>query len=167
MAIALAPTPETRLAHVESVREQKLWGRVAVGTGLALVVAGGALFIWTEASIPELERELDAAQADYMLRSGGDCDTSFELSPSMMARCEQRILDADDALAGREALRIVGGIAAGVGIAGAAVGLVLLLSTDDESKYDRAAPDPYARLGVRPRFWASADGGGLSLSGAF
>lgn len=166
VAIALAPTPETRLAHVEGVRAQKLWGSVAVGAGLALVVAGGALFVWGAASIPDLEDELDAARSDYMLGSGGDCDTAGELSNAMRARCEQRILDADDELGAREALQIAGGVAAGVGLAGAVVGLVVLLSADDEAKYDRAAADPYAGR-VRPDVWATADGAGLSLSGAF
>jgi tetratricopeptide (TPR) repeat protein len=165
--IALAPTPETRLAHVDEVRTQKLWARMAIGAGLAFTVAGGALFVWTQTSIPDLQRELDAARADYMLGSKGECDTASDLSNPMRARCEQRIADADDELAGRETLRIVGGVAAGVGLAGTALGIVLLLSADDEHKYDRAPSDPYARRRLQPSVWATANGAGLSVRGAF
>ncbi len=94
--ITLDPTPETRVAHLERVQERQRWGWLATGAGLALALGGGGLALWSQQSLPELERRLDEAARNFSLGSGGDCDMATPLG-SMREICQARYDEADSA----------------------------------------------------------------------
>jgi hypothetical protein len=56
--------------------------------------------------------------------------------------------------------------ALGVGAAGAVLGAVLLLTSDDPHKYDASQPAGATHVSV-PAFWVGRGGGGLGLHGSF
>ena len=150
LRITLDPTPETRLAHVERVQARQRWGWIATGGGLALALGGAGLAIWSQQSLPELERRLDEAADNYSPGSHGDCDKSMPLG-AMEAVCQARYDDADAQLSNRRLLRNLSAVGAGVGVAAAAVGLYLLLTNDDPHRYDRpAGPASGSALTLRP-----------------
>lgn len=165
--VTLAPTPETRLAHVEGVRSQRLWGVIATAGGGVIAVAGGALGIWAQASLPELERKLAAAEQSYTNGSKTECDTATGLDDTdndMRAICIARIDDAAARLDDRSLLRTIGFLSLGVGVAAATVGVVLLVTNDDEHKYERKPPMTETIVATP---WLAPDGAGASLSGRF
>jgi hypothetical protein len=162
--ITLDPTPETRVAHLERVQERRRWGWLATGAGLALALGGGGLAIWSQQSLPELERRLDEAARNYSLHSGRDCDGATDLTPTMHAVCQMRIDEADMQLSNRTLLRNLSAVGAGVGLAAAATGLYLLLTNDDPHRYDR--PTGHAStstLTFVPSTWIHAGGAGAGL----
>jgi hypothetical protein len=163
LRITLDPTPETRLAHVERVQARQRWGWLATGGGLALALGGAGLAIWSQQSLPELERRLDAAVSNYSRNSGGDCDRASALG-EMDAVCLARIEDADAQLSNRRLLRTMSVVGAGVGVAAAAIGVYLLLTNEDARKYDRpTSPASAPALTFVPSTWIHPGGAGAGL----
>ena len=66
---------------------------------------------------------------------------------------------------------IFGWSAAGAGVAGLVLGIVLVATADDPHRYDRAqtvAPRPApASAHAEPALWTMPGGGGVSVVGAF
>lgn len=139
----LVPTAETRLAHVEGVQTQRTWGLIATASGAALLIGGGIAGVWAQTTLPELEDELSAAEQSFTNGSGTDCDTSTGLDDrDMRPICQARIDDAAASLDDRMLLRTIGFVAFGAGVAAATVGVVLLVTNDDEDKYEESASTP-------------------------
>jgi hypothetical protein len=163
--MTLVPTPETRLAYVERVQARKRWGSLALGGGLALALAGGALAIWSQRSLPELEDRVDRAVDDYMFGSKGECDPAvFGDNDEMRAICRARVDEADSQLSNRKVMRNISAVGAGVGVAAVAVGVYLLLTNDDPKRYDRSAGPA---LTFVPSPWIDRSGAGAALTVRF
>jgi hypothetical protein len=164
LRITLDPTPETRLSHVERVQDRQRWGRLATAGGLALALGGAGLAIWSQQSLPELERRLDEAARNYSRDSGGDCDMATPLTDAMHAICQARYDDAAAQLSNRELLRTLSAVGAGVGLAAAAIGVYLLLTNDDARRYDRPASSASgSALTFVPSTWVHPGGAGAGL----
>ena len=160
----LTPTAETRNAHVASVQAQRTWGVIAAASGAALVIGGAAVGIWAQSSLPELERELEAAEKSYTRGSGTECDPRTDLFENdMEAVCVARIDDAAASLDDRALLRTIGFVGLGAGVAAATVGVVLLATNDDEDKYEPA--EPAHAIAVTP--WLAPGLTGASVRVAF
>ena len=140
LRITLDPTPETRLAHVERVQARQRWGWLATGGGLALALGGAGLAIWSQQSLPELERRLEEAADNFSPGSQRRLRQGDRLSRAMMRDvCQARYRRCRrPALESQVAAHLERG-GAGVGVAAAAVGLYLLLTNDDPHRYDRPA----------------------------
>ena len=163
LRITLDPTPETRVAHLERVQGRQRWGWIATGAGLALALGAGGLAIWSQQSLPELERRLEEAARNFSIGSGGDCDKGTVLG-GMWDVCQARYDEADRQLSNRTLLRNLSAVGAGVGLAAAATGLYLLLTNDDPHRYDRPAGHASAStLTFVPSTWIHPGGAGAGL----
>lgn len=158
----LVPTPETRNAHVESVQAQRRWGVIATVGGGALMLGGAVVGVWAESSLPELERELQSAERSFTSGSGTDCDTREDLT-TMRPVCIARVEDAAARLDDRALLRTLGFVGLGTGVVAASIGIVLLVSNEDEHKYEHAETAP--PIALTP--WLGPDLTGASARIAF
>jgi hypothetical protein len=132
--LTLDATEETRTDHARRASGQRARGWITLGAG-AVVAAGGAAVYFANRSA------LDGAQAEHdevaaMLRPGGACYVDFDV-----AACAARTSHANDRLSRAEGWRWVGPAVAGVGLAAAVTGAVLLLIADDPHKYDAGHVD--------------------------
>lgn len=160
VAITLRPTAETRLAYQSAAVSRRRASWIAMSTGAAFLVGGGAIALWANGSLSDARAALSKEQAAQTLMSGSLCDPSLALTADMRAACAARLQDADDRVQTRKTWRTIGLVGAGLGAAALAGGLYLRFTGEPPGRYD-----DLARLDLAP--FLTAGGGGLGLSGRY
>jgi hypothetical protein len=146
--VELQPTPETRESYVARSHRQRNWGWVAVGAGVG-IAAGSGLFLNNNAG---KIKDADQAYADILYaseeHSGRSCDV---FNPDIdRNQCEYELSSRYDATQKWRNYRTGGWIGVGVGGALLVTGVILLLTNDDASKYDRPVASQAQRVTLRP-----------------
>jgi hypothetical protein len=163
--VTLRPTAETHAAYVQRTNAYRGWSVALLSAGIAAALAGGALALTRQLSLPEARRNLNEERREQEVpMNGGECDPSLPLSEAMVGACDSRLQAAYDAVWIREQIRLIGIIGVGAGLAAAGTGIFLLANGDDPRKYDALATEPASparRLWARG--WAGPSGGGLLL----
>jgi hypothetical protein len=163
VAVALDPTPEMRELYVGRARSQRLWSWITIGAGVA-IAGGGTALLFYDASARTTARA-DLADAEGKVeRKEGVCDTGG--LGGDVEKCNAPIFAAQEKIDDSNKRDIIGYVGIGVGAAATGLGLYLLLSGDNPTKYDRK-PTSDIVGSLTPRFSIGPNGGALSLSGAF
>ena len=150
VAVALKPTPDTRVQYVSSAERRRNWSWAAIGTGVAVGAAGTVLALLEQARMPAAQSALNAANASAVPGSNGSCDPSRNLGNDISA-CQSLLQDTASRVNQIETLRAIGWVSAGVGGALAATGVALLITGDDPHKYDEnRATRAIARMHLTP-----------------
>jgi len=142
VSITFEPTPDTRAAYVSAALTRRAWSWVTVGTGLALAAGGAVLALVEQSSLKGARSDLDAVNAEWAYKGGGDCDQYTQVLPSMQAICNARLNDATARVNNLETMRTVGIVAAGAGGAIFVTGAVLVVTADNPHRYDEKPADP-------------------------
>ena len=154
--VTLRPTHETYLSYIGRTNAARGWAVATISAGFALAVTGGAVAITRNLSLPDAYRYRDEERREQEVpMSGGACDRSLGLSEAMVAECDARLQAAYDAVTIRQRLRLLGTIGAGVGLAAVGLGVYLLMTGDDPTKYDAMA-GPGSLSQAQRRFWTQA-----------
>lgn len=161
VAIELQPTAEYRANYRSRTVSQRTWGYLSLGTGAALAAAGVAFVFVNQSAEDDKKAEFDKQAARN--GPGGDCDKDAgEQTATCVNQLKRALSDLED-VRSREKF---GWIGAGVGAAVAGLGVVLLVTNDDPSRYEpRPESDVFGRLRLRPTAWFDAQGGGFALTG--
>ncbi len=140
LVVRFSPTPETLVSFVEGAKARRVGGWVGVGVGVGIVGGMAGFLGWNEG---RLDDAVDAREAfNLSTEPGGRCDS---LSPGFdEASCSAQRTQIEADTDAAETRRVVGWIALGVGAAGAVTGLVLALTGDDPTRYDRPTTDDLA-----------------------
>jgi hypothetical protein len=160
--VDLEPTAENRQTHLDRVSGQRwrAWSTLVAG---ALVTGGGLWYLHSAlAERDDANRNFALVQATF--NTGGDCDRANGTKPV----CQSRVDQADSAVSTADHKVLGGYIATGVGAAVVVTGLVLVLTTDDVSKFQ---PRKNRKSELYPSLsfagWAQPGSGGVLLGGRF
>jgi hypothetical protein len=156
----LAPTPGQREQYVHDAESQRIWSLAAVGAGAAIGVAGGVFLYFNGRDIDRKQEAYDAMVYASEPHQGRRCDPFA--AGTVFAECNAELDESYQKLNDAKKLTAVGWATAGVGAAAAVAGLVLLLTGDDPSRYDRLEPS-FARTFSMPRASVALDGERASL----
>jgi len=162
--VYLAPTLETRAALEHRVSSRRTLGWVLLGTGVPVAIAGGVVAGLGSSALGSANNNYNAVALaetsmtgpcnprgtnDTMMFQGTTCAAAVSSATSMKNNAQ---------------IELGVGIAVGaVGVVAAVTGLVLVLTSEDPHKYDRAPAS--ATLG--PSFQLGLAPGGMSLAGTF
>jgi hypothetical protein len=163
--VALDPTPEMRDAYVTRTNRQKLWGWVAVGSGAGLALGGGVFTVYNNKKLNDAQSNYDAIVFQSVDHSGRNCD-AFSASFNR-AVCDEAITTRYDDLNQRKTYRTIGWVTTGVGAALAVTGVVLLLTNDDPSRYDRSRATTFQLPPLYPKFAFTSNSSWIGLQGSF
>lgn len=175
VALQLDPTPETRANYVEHAKSVRTWGWVLTAGG-ALVGGGGVGYlVMNSKTKKDAQDTYDAtvAQANFdsVPKSGRRCDDkSFVTGTQTLgdpALCQAEIDAAYVKLDDAKKKDLVGYVGAGVGGALLVTGVVMLISGDSPSKYDRPASDSIGRVNALPYAWSNGGTSGFGVVGTF
>jgi hypothetical protein len=137
VSIYLAPTPETRAALEASVTGRHRWAWGLIGAGLPVAVAGFALGGYESSVLSKDQNTLNAFSATITSPTGA-CNQKSGSATMLPMQCTDTANADTSAVNGDQLARGLAFAAGGVGVAAAVTGLVLLLTSDDAHKYDRA-----------------------------
>jgi hypothetical protein len=157
--VSFEPTPQTRDDKLTSARFHRTGGIIGMIAG-SVIAAGGATFLIINAGAKsDAEDEYAAAQRD-LDREQGPCDIPGGALP---AECNAYVAEHKQKLDDTEARDVIGYVGIGVGAAVLATGVVLLVTGEDTSRYER----PRSARRPAPRLLVSAGpgiiGAGLEL----
>ena len=164
------PTPETRVAYVDSARRQRVWSWVTIAGG-ALVAGASGLLVW-RSNVDAQNATAALAATNASLAPGAPCDPrAGNNSQACEAKPGQAADDANDVNAANTR-RTIGYVGIGIGAAVALAGVGLLVASDDAKRYeryDRRLPEnPFGSLGAAmPTFSISRDGAACGIRGTF
>ena len=147
------------------VNRQRLVGWVTLGSGLAIAAGGSVFTIINNKKLNDAQGAYDAILYQTVDHSGRNCDV---FNPTFnRAACEQAISSSYDDLQQRRTYRTIGWVTVGVGAAAAVTGVVLLLTNDSPSRYDRRASAKDHQKSFVPSFGYTGSQGWLGVSGVF
>jgi len=156
------PTAENRQTHLDKASGQRwrAWGTLVAG---ALLTGGSVWYLHSaKGDQDNANRDFAAVQTTFDL--GGVCDSTKVTTSA----CEARRAQANSAVSTANNKVLGGYIATGVSAAVIVTGIVLVLTTDDVSKYrprKRRSSDLYPSLSLSG--WTAPSSGGLVLGGRF
>lgn len=119
--VSLAPTAQTRSARAERVRFVRGVGWSTLIAGSVVALAGGTLAVISHGNLSDAEREFKATQLTFL--PGAACDPK---GAGNHALCDAEFNKQSQEVSSQETRRTVGLVAAGVGVAGAVAGVILL-----------------------------------------
>jgi hypothetical protein len=156
------PTAENRQTHLDKASGQRwrAWSALVAG---ALLTGGSVWYLHSaKGDQDQANRDLTSVQATW--NSGGPCDTKGIQALGCQARMDQ----ANSAVSTANNKVLGGYIATGVSAAVIVTGLVLVLTTDDVSKFQprkKRSSDLYPSLSLSG--WTAPGTGGVVLGGSF
>ncbi len=161
--VTLDPTQETRQAYVSRVHRQQLIGWITLGSGAAVAIGGSVFTVINNKKLNDAQTGYNDILYQTVDHSGRNCDV---YNPSFdRAACDQAISSAYDNLQQKRTFRTVGWVTTGVGAAAVVTGAILLLTSDDASRYDRKATASSPLRIWMPSFGWTRSGAWLGLSG--
>jgi len=159
------PTAENRQTHLDKASGQRwrAWGTLVAG---ALFTGGSVWYLHSaKADQDQANRDFASVQAAFVAGSGLACDPNTNRdTKACLARSDQ----ANSAVSTADNKVLGGYIATGVSAAVIVTGIVLVLTTDDVSKFQprkRRSSDLYPSLSLSG--WTAPGSGGLFLGGSF
>jgi hypothetical protein len=163
----LEPTPDYRARYVAHARSQRTWGLVSAIGGLVAASAGVVLVAYDAEQRSDGSSTLSSLQAQSAKNSNMACDPGQRAS-TYTQRCVVPTAAANAKIDDANTRDYGGWAAVAVGAAGVALGVTLYVLSDDPHRFDRRDPAPGASASRAPlSLWATPDGGGLSVAGAF
>jgi hypothetical protein len=166
--VTLEPTPEFRTRFIARAQGQRTWGLVSLIGGAAVLGGGIGLVVYDRG------QRADGTAAQQTIASenvaGGVCDPAQDTTtPAFQMGCVTPLNAANAKVGDANTRDYAAWSAVGVGGAGTLLGVILLVTSDDPSKYDtpKSAPDGSAILHLVPTFWTTRGGGGAGLVGSF
>jgi hypothetical protein len=159
------PTAENRQNHLDKASGQRwrAWGTLVAG---ALLTSGSVWYLYSaKGDQDQANRDFANVQASID-NPNGTCSKAAGRSSS--PACLSQIDAANSAVSTANNKVLGGTIATGISAAVIATGIVLVLTTDDVSKYQprkRRSSDLYPSLSLSG--WTASSSGGLVLGGRF
>jgi len=168
--LLLGPTPEYRAQFVSKAHTQRTWGVVSIVAGAVVAGAAAVLIGYDASQRSDGNSALASLQAQSTFGSGEACDMGQAFT-ALTQRCTVPKTAADSQINNANTRDYVGWSAAGVGVAGVVLGIVLYAAADDPHRYDGAqandAPQERAVAHAEPVLWTMSGGGGVSIAGTF
>jgi PEGA domain len=162
---AFEPTPDFRSRYVGRAQTTRTLGWVSLVAGAVVAASGAVLVVYDAQQRNDGNATINRLQSQSGMNQV--CDSHMEYS-LYQQECLNPVATATSQVDDANTRDYFGWGMVGVGAAGAALGVVLLVTGDDPHKYDAPPPaQTVGRLSPVPAFWATRGGGGLSLSGAF
>ena len=170
LQLMLVPTPEYRAQFVSKAHTQRTWGVVSIVAGAVVAGAAAVLIAYDASQRNDGNSVLASLQAQSTFGSGDACDMGQAFT-ALTQRCTVPKTAADSQINNANTRDYFGWSAAGVGVAGVVLGIVLFATADDPHRYDLAQTnDPLPQRTIahaEPVLWTMPGGGGLSIVGAF
>jgi hypothetical protein len=156
------PTAENRQTHLDKVSGQRwrAWSTLVAG----VLLTGGSEWYLHSAKGDQDQANRDFANLQAAFNPGGSCDPAKGKIPT----CDAKVAQANSAVSTANNKVLGGYIATGVSAAVIVTGLVLVLTTDDVSKFQprkKRSSDLYPSLSLSG--WTAPGSGGLVLGGSF
>jgi hypothetical protein len=163
--VDLIPTPEKRASYESSAKFHRTWGIIGIISGVAIAGGGTAWLFVNKSSkddaLAEYNRRL-AIQASSQYSDGRAIRPCATLGPpandphpndlNSTDQCNTFVDEAKSAYDSAKSKDVVGYVGIGVGGALAVTGLILLLTGDDPSRYDRPPQHKLDGKAFRPHF---------------
>lgn len=130
--VALEATAETRAAYLEGRDRQRFWGWTTLTGGGAVAAAATSWWAINRGPRQRAYRERDEIERAY--HPGGACDPRGDYLTQGM--CAPRLGAARDEVKKRDLVRTLSLVAAGAGVASAALGSILLLTAGERDRYE-------------------------------
>jgi len=164
--VTLEPTPEYRAEFVSHAQTQRTWGWISA-IGGALVLAGGSTLVVYDAT-QRADGRSTLANFDRQSQrgSGQVCDPGQEFGV-LQRGCLIPRSAANSQIDGANGRDYFGWGAVALGGAALAVGVTLLVTSDNRHKYDPPNPSPEKVGAVMPVVWTARGGGLVGLAGSF
>jgi hypothetical protein len=163
--VGLDPTPEYRARFSSHAHAQRTWGLVSLIGGAVLVAGSTALVVYDAGQRGNATTTRNGLLAQDTLHSNEPCDMGQD--PNVLQQtCYGPVNAAAAKIADANTRDDVAWTALGVGAAGAVLGVVLWVTSDDPHKYDPSEAAGATHVSV-PTFWIARGGGGLGLHGSF
>jgi hypothetical protein len=161
--VDLEPTTENRQTHLDRVSGQRwrAWGTLVAGA----LVTGGGLWYLHSARTEQDQANRNFALVQATFYPGGAC---YNVAGNSTPDCQTKKDQADSAVSTADHKVLGGYVATGVGAAVVVTGLVLVLTTDDVSKFQprkNRKSELYPSLSLAG--WAQPGSGGVLLGGRF
>ncbi len=160
LAVNLVPTIETRARDAEAIHGRRVLGGTLLGAGLAVAVGAAVYVIATHSDVSKAQKTLDD-QLTAEKTPGNACYDGVGAPAGVydLTGCAGFKSSDQDAVNSAKLKRILGYSAIGLGAVAAGIG-GYVLGTAGSARGSAVA---------RTRFdlWASGQGAGLSLNGAF
>jgi hypothetical protein len=170
LQLVLVPTPEYRAQFVSKAHTQRTWGVVSLVAGAVVAGAAAVLIAYDASQRSQGNAALASLQAQSTFGSDEACDMGQAFT-ALTERCTVPKEAANSKVSDANTRDYFGWSAAGVGVAGVVLGIVIVATGDDPHRYDRAqtvdARPPRASAHIEPALWTMPGGGGVSIVGAF
>jgi hypothetical protein len=163
--VALEPTAEYRTRFASHAQAQRTWGIVSVIGGAVLLAGGATLLVYDAGQRSSANATRNGLLVQNTPKSNEPCDIGQE-SDLLQQRCYGPVNAAAARIADANTRDDIGWTVLGAGVAGAVLGLVLLVTSDDPHKYDLPERE-HAGPPFVPTFWSARGAGGLGLRGSF
>jgi hypothetical protein len=164
--VAFEPTPETRSRYVSGASSRRTWSWITIGLGTAAAATGAVLAITAQSQLQAARTDLAAVNGDWARGAGGSCDHTRELNTAQLETCSTRLNEAQNSTLNLETRRALGWVVAGAGGAVLVTGVLLLVTGNDQHKYDeKPARETAVRWRVAPSVGLRE--GSLSFVGDF
>jgi len=158
--VALRPTEKTLAAKEAKMSAHRKWAITALASGVAIAGGGTAFAVWSNGKLPDAEDKLSIAKEDANRTCPPGDATITEVRQKI---CRQQVADAQKDVDAYRSYRLYGFIGAGVGVALAVTGIVLLFSGPEASGADETT----VASSLEPVVSAGPDGAALWLRGRF
>lgn len=163
--VRLIPTADTRDAYESSVRAQKTWGWILVGSGAAVGIGGGILTLTAASAITDQKAAVADLDKKLAVGSGDTCSESNGSDTEPVLACKQQRESAQAKLENAKTRQVIGIIGASVGGAALITGAILLLTAPSADRFTAAQRQkPKA---FEPLFAAGPFGVSAGLKGTF
>lgn len=150
LAIHLAPTAATEAERLESAARMRTAGWLTLATGAVVTVAGGSLGLWAHAQVQRNQEAYEALLPRY--EDGGYCGMDEDVNTLAERNCKPNLQAAVDRLNRTRNWRSLGLVSAGIGLAAAVTGAVLVWLGADDTADPEALSLEGTPSGIRVRF---------------
>ena len=154
--VSLAPTPQTRSARAERTRSLRQLGWVSLISGGVVGVAGGTFAALAHGLHGDAQDALATTQATFV--PGGVCDPK---GAGNHAACDAGFASRSKAVDDQSLRRTLGVVAAGVGLAAAVTGAILL------TQNSQVEGSSSSSLSIVPLVGVTAQGATIEFQGRF
>jgi len=162
--VSMRPTDSARLAVEKQERSHRRRAVTTLVGGALLAGASTGVALWANSKVPGAETKLSIARQDAV---AAGCDLNSTVHDARWRNCVDPISNAQSELDKYRYVRLGGFIGAGIGVAVAVTGIVLLVKGPDVQSTDGADSVETAAGTWQPVVAAGPDGASFGLRGRF